>query len=97
MSRLGDTSFKAYDYLNQTHISKESGTNVSYQSNYSAIKSNILRFKNKRLTTVTAGGLSGAHHGTQTVMQQQDASYFNTSQDVSKGIKLPIPIQGLGT
>lgn len=31
--------------LNRT---RESGTNVSYQSNYSAIKSNILRFKNRK-------------------------------------------------
>ena len=30
-----------------TARSKESGMNVSYQSNYSNIKSNILRFKNK--------------------------------------------------
>ena len=35
---------------NMTMRSKESGTNVSYQSNYSAIKSNIMRFKNKRNT-----------------------------------------------
>jgi hypothetical protein len=33
-----------------TMHSKESGTNVSYQSNYSAIQNNIMRFKNKRNT-----------------------------------------------
>lgn len=39
--------------LNSTIRSKESGTNVSYQSNYSAIQSNILRFKNGGLSTPT--------------------------------------------
>ena len=34
--------------MNQTRLSKESGTNVSYNSNYSNIKSNILKFKNKK-------------------------------------------------
>lgn len=42
--------------LNKTH---ESGTNVSYRSNFSAIKSNILRFKNKKpvLKQGTTGGI----------------------------------------
>ena len=67
--RQGYSNYKARDHhLNQTHVSKESGTNVSYQSNYSAIKSNILRFKNKRMTA-TAGMHGGTHHGTQTAMQ----------------------------
>jgi len=61
--RIGDSNYKGHDYLNQTHVSKESGTNVSYQSNYSAIKSNILRFKNKRMTTAV-GMHGGTHHGT---------------------------------
>ena len=34
--------------MNATRLSKESGTNVSYNSNISAIKTNILKFKNKK-------------------------------------------------
>jgi len=97
--RRGESAVKAPDYLNQTShtlVSKESGTNVSYQSNYSAIKSNILRFKNKKVTG-TAGAPGGAKGGAQTALRQQDASDLNTSQDASKSIKVRGPVHAKGS
>ena len=88
--RRGESAVKAPDYLNQTShtlVSKESGTNVSYQSNYSAIKSNILRFKNKKVTG-TSDAPGGTKGGAQTALRQQDASSFVSNQDPSKSVKL---------
>jgi len=44
---INDISRGSRGESNQSRVSKASWTNISYNSNYSAIRNDIMRFKNK--------------------------------------------------
>ena len=60
MRNLSRDSHNGRDTSRYSCSSRVSGTNVSYSSNFSAIKSNLLKFKNKKTeeTGVRAGNIT---------------------------------------